>query len=348
MIIKTCALTKGKECLVPKKYVPVKEIFENYADFYHQESDKLFEQIKQLTEDAEEFEELPSEEKEDDEIRKTDMMLCALNAEPLDPKVEVYVYEEDTEGLYVHHDIFLHTIPTSMAVLDREEDPLVFVSHETREITGYNLFVKNHFCPDLVIKDAHSSPITEIEADSAVLVSTDGTSLKGWDVATQKNMFVEEQTSVARLGLLQGMAVYSTENTLYLKDPRAKEAQKLFATDSPITALSTDKEAVALGCVSGEIYLWESGKVLKSFAHRERVNSVSFSISKHIVSAAEDEFIMLTNMEIPETVYKKKTSMDHVTASVPLDNRMLCAFPTNDEEVNLSVISFADAFPKEN
>lgn len=342
MITKTIVLTKGKQCLTPKRYQPTEAVFSRYAHLYQKEPAELFAEVQTLAGgEDDEPEDISSEEREDDEIRATDRLICALNSEAADPKVEVYLYEEASGALYVHHDIFIHNSPTSIAVLDREADPLVFVSHDSGDIAGYNLFVANHFLPDLVI-EAHDEAIRDIESDSALLVSSDSTSVKGWDLATQKNLFTHANLAPAAIGLLQGMPVYAVGPVLYLKDLRAKDVQKLLTASSAITAVGTAGSAVAAGTSSGEVFWQQDGTLFRSFAHHEPVNSVAISVSQHLVSASEDGSIALTNMAVPDTLHRKKTTLEAITASVPADDRMLFAFPVNDDEINLSIESAAE------
>lgn len=63
------------------------------------------------------FEDISEEDKEDYTIKKTDSILVAAKLQGDYSTLEVYVYEENTCNLFVHHEIVLSAFPLCMEFL---------------------------------------------------------------------------------------------------------------------------------------------------------------------------------------------------------------------------------------
>jgi len=345
MIIKTAILTEGKECFYPQRYEPNIEMFKKYAHLYQKDPQELFEEVKTTVDEVSDYEDMSSEEKEDTEIRKTDRIVCALIEEENDPRLEVYLYDKETEAFYVHHDVFIHDSPTSLAALDRAEDPFVFVSNENGEIIGYNLFVSNHFFPDLVI-DAHDSSIREIESEGELLVSTDGNSLKGWSSTTQKSLFVEGSVKAEALSINKSV-FFSSAKSLFRYDQREGAAHAIFKADSDITGISTSESVVAVGTAGGDIlYSIDGQQPQRENTHKEKINSLVVTENRYIASASKDGSITLYDTKNRELLFRKETSIDTITINMPKDDRSLYVFPSDSGDQALEMDSFEDVFSK--
>ena len=88
------------------------------------------------------------EEREELQILPTDNMVVAARVEDEVPFIEVYVYEDEADNLYVHHDMMLPAIPLCIEWLDLP----VGKSQESTEARG-NFLAVGTFDPDIEIWD---------------------------------------------------------------------------------------------------------------------------------------------------------------------------------------------------
>jgi periodic tryptophan protein 1 len=92
-------------------------------DSYDEPSEAtVFSNVKDLIEEDDQFmqenEELNEEEKEEVRIDPLDNLLLACKTEDEVSCLEVYVYEQEEDNLYVHHDILLPSFPLCAEWLD--------------------------------------------------------------------------------------------------------------------------------------------------------------------------------------------------------------------------------------
>ncbi|KAI5170721.1 hypothetical protein NEFER03_0180 [Nematocida sp. LUAm3] len=339
MIVRTAVLTEGKECRIPKTYEPKKDILKEYAHYYEKEAEDLYEDVKKTMDEKEEFnyDEMSSEEREDIEIRETDRMALALVSEREDIRVDVYLYDANTEAFYVHHDIFLHEQPTSMCVLDKKEDPFVFVSNENGAVVGYNLYVDNHLVPDVLIK-AHDSSIAQIEIDGSSIYTADKNLIKAWDIETQKNLFTQEASSSC-FAVENNKILYSSGKDIFIHDPREQKASKIFSVDRSVTSVCLSGESICVGTEDGCIYQKKEGTPIKHTYHKERINNLSFLNNRYIFSSSSDESLILYDTENQEVLFKKEIEVDPLTFSFSQDNSLVYVYPENDEELGIFSLS---------
>lgn len=337
MIIKSCVLEKGKVCPTPKRYYPNQCVFDKYAGYYQKDSEELYAEIKASVEEAPEEEDMSSEEKEDNEIKATDRLAVALVNEDNEQRLDVYLYAENIEAFYMHHDIFLHGNPTSIAVLDREDDPFVFISNEDGTISGYNLYVMNHFLPDTAI-DAHSLPIIQIESCGNLLVSIDKNVIKGWDMVAQKNLFISEDINPLKISLDAERIVYTDKKTVYIYDEREGKSAKIFSTESPITSVETKESLIAAGTESGKIFYMKGAsraQLRKSEHHTEAINSIIIPTDRYIGAASEDGSISLFDTDNQEIVLREETRADMLIIAAPKDDPSLFVYSLEDNELGI-------------
>ncbi|KAI5191426.1 hypothetical protein NEMIN01_1502 [Nematocida minor] len=340
MIIQSSILTLGKQRKFPIKYTPTRDVFEKYAHYYEKDPQELFETIEESVNLPQEYEDISSEEEEDNEIRATDRIAFSLVSDTNDVRLDTYIFDQETEAFYVHHDVFLHGVPTSLAVSDRNDNPWVFVSNEDGTIAGYRVFVTNHFLPDMVIL-AHESKIRNIVADTVHIVSNDKTSIKVWDINTQKNTFEIAEES-ATLSMNENMIYFSNNSTVYAVDMREGAKNKIFNTESEITAISSDGNTIAAGLSDGTlVFSINREKERAQKIHTDKINNLSTSQDRYIVSASRDESISLFDMQNLEIVERKQTNLETATVAIPKDTPSIYVYPT--EEGELDIGSFEEA-----
>lgn len=340
MIIQSSILTTGKQCKFPIKYTPNRDVFEKYAHYYERDPQELFDTISETANAPVDYDELTSEEEEDNEIRASDRIAFALVSETSDVRLDTYVLDSETDAFYVHHDAFLHGVPTALAVSDRNDDPLVFVSNEDGTIAGYRVFVTNHFLPDTVIS-AHTAKIQNIVADTKNIASHDSSTVKIWDIDTGK-MIYEIQTQTTALSINTSTVYLSDDLAVYYVDIREGTKNKVFSTEAHITALTTEDQTVAAGLSDGSIvYSINKGKEISCKPHKEKINNLIASQNRYIVSASRDESILLYDTQNHEIVERKQTNIEDATVSIPKDTPFIYLYPT--EEGELGIGSFEEA-----
>ena len=99
------------------------------------------------------------DEREDIEIRPDDLLLVCGRTEDELSHLEVYVYEEDLDNLYVHHDIMLPTFPLCAEWLDFDAKPnhsdspgnFIAIGSFQPEIEVWDLDVIDPFYPCVVL-----------------------------------------------------------------------------------------------------------------------------------------------------------------------------------------------------
>ncbi|EHY65107.1 hypothetical protein NERG_01553 [Nematocida ausubeli] len=340
MIIQSCILTAQKKCEVPIKYKPTREAFDHYAHYYMKEPQELYDEVAAVANASCEEDDISSEEVEDNEIKETDRIAVALISEDNEPRLDTYVLDKETDAFYVHHDVFLHGVPTGLAVSDRNEEPLSFVASEDGTIAIYRIFVTNQFLPDGVIV-AHEGRINSITADTVNILTNSSEEIKLWDINTQKNIFTHKRQQKA-IAMKDSFVYFSDNSSVYMIDTRDKTEINLFSADSEITSISSDRNSVAAGTINGSITYSINQSKEKSFKiHGKAINNVCASMDRYIVSASQDETISLFDMQNGEIVERKAAGVDTVTVSIPSDTVNIYTYANEDGD--LSAGSFEDA-----
>eukprot|EP01017_Pseudomicrothorax_dubius_P050014 TRINITY_DN9394_c0_g1_i9.p1 TRINITY_DN9394_c0_g1~~TRINITY_DN9394_c0_g1_i9.p1 ORF type:complete len:220 (+),score=81.08 TRINITY_DN9394_c0_g1_i9:67-660(+) len=94
------------------------------------------------------FEEESEEEKEDFKIKKSDAIILASKIENEFSSLEVYIFEEETSNLYVHHDILLSAFPLCLEWL-----PVDPASFGEDHLNKGNFVLVGSFLPEIEIWD---------------------------------------------------------------------------------------------------------------------------------------------------------------------------------------------------
>ncbi|KAJ8933190.1 hypothetical protein NQ318_022684 [Aromia moschata] len=121
---KLCVSSNGNEAMEGETSNADQYNFENYDendDAANTASLLGISSLAELPTEAEDnFSESDDSEKEDDIIKKTDNLILVGHVEGDASILEVYVYNEDEESLYVHHDILLQSFPLCLEWLNYE------------------------------------------------------------------------------------------------------------------------------------------------------------------------------------------------------------------------------------
>ena len=100
---------------------------------------------------------LPNEVEEDDEeeddkqIKDTDAILLATRTEDDFSSLEVYVYDEETGNLYVHHDITLSAFPLCLAWVGGNPSDVTTTTQGTKQLGNGNFCAIGTFKPEIEI-----------------------------------------------------------------------------------------------------------------------------------------------------------------------------------------------------
>jgi hypothetical protein len=325
MIVKCALLGKGYECLEPRRYSPNRDVFDEFAHLYNEESEALFSRIGKELENTVD-DEFGSEEKEDMEVRKSDRVVLSL-VDPMDehPRVDCYTFNEDEDVFYVRQDIFLNHKPSSMAVFESGGDPYVFVgSAETENISGYNVFVENPFLPDVFLRA--SSPILDLQVVGPTLISL-GKNITEWDLNTSKK--VSERTPLHECCLLdteENMLISSDGHSLFVADRREGREKKCeVLSRRGVTQIKIREGRIyasyedgCVGCVS------QGSHVFEKKMHGEKISAFDIS-GKYIVTGAADERVRVMDMESQEVI--EDTDVGETTGAIGFarDDPMLYA-----------------------
>jgi len=105
-----------------------------------------------------EFEDIDEEEQDDFTIHKTDTLIACATAQDDISNIEIYIYDEINQSLFVHHDILLGTYPICLEWLPinqnnsgNTKNNYVIVGSFLPEIEFWNLDMLDVLEPDLVL-----------------------------------------------------------------------------------------------------------------------------------------------------------------------------------------------------
>ncbi|KAI5181378.1 periodic tryptophan protein 1 [Nematocida sp. AWRm80] len=346
MIIKASILSRGKACEVPLKYSPNKEVFSKYAHLYHKTEDDLYNDIYNTVNDTDiDINDMSSEERDDINIKPADRLVPTLIQGDDEYRMDVYLYDEENDALYVHHDIFLHGTPTSMCVLDRENDPMVFVSNEDGSIVGYNLFVANHFLPDVAI-EAHSDSILDISCSGSILVSLSKSMVKVWDASTlkvikeyKKDELVSSDTDdITAIYLHNDTLFYCTQKDIFSMEATEKNSiTKIFSYTlgtGAFTCVNFSGEILCAGLSDGSIiYIKGTSKEEVFSIHSDGIVSIGSINDRYIYSSSLDETVLLYDTVNRESIYKKDIEVEQPFISISPDDSTLFVCSGKDDEI---------------
>ena len=110
----------------------------------------------------EDYDEISEEDKEDYTIYPTDNLILCATAQDDISNIEVYVYDESQQNLFVHHDILLSSYPLCMEWLSLQEENgigkanFAVIGSFLPEIEIWNLDSINALEPELVLGDPNT------------------------------------------------------------------------------------------------------------------------------------------------------------------------------------------------
>jgi len=222
---------------------------------------------------------LQEEEDDDDEreelqVLPTDNMVIAAKVEDEVAHLEVYVYEDEADNLYVHHDIMLPSIPLCVEWLD---------------------------CP--VGQTGSGQPVDQSYKSNFVAVGTFEPDIELWDLDTIDLMYPN-----AILG--QGAEAETAEEkpaTGKKKKKKSKKANDSYHVDAVLALAANRNHRTLLASSSADktIKLWDLStmKCAKSYAyHTDKVCSIAWHPTETTVllSGSYDRTVVAADMRAPD------------------------------------------------
>ncbi|KAJ6260717.1 LOW QUALITY PROTEIN: hypothetical protein Dda_4946 [Drechslerella dactyloides] len=209
-------------------------------------------------------------EREELQVLPSDNLLLAGRFEDELAHLEVYVYEDDSDNLYVHHDLMLPAIPLCIEWLD------------------------------LPIKTA---PTPSVKGNFAAIGTTDP-EIEIWNLDTIDALFPD-----AILGAPTTTSSASSSKTKKKKKKKSKTPTTTHHTDSilSLAANRTHRNLLASGSADTTIKLWDltSLSAAHSYTHHtDKVSSLSWhpSTTTVLLSGSWDRTAAAADMRTPNTV----------------------------------------------
>jgi periodic tryptophan protein 1 len=213
------------------------------------------------------------EEREELQILPEDNLLLAAKVEDEVAHLEVYVYEDAADNLYVHHDIMLPAIPLCVEWID------IPVGKGTESRTTGNFVAVGTMSPEIEI----------------------------WDLDVVDNMYPN-----AILGQEAGESAGVDGTTDGKKKKKKKEKAKLKTNDSyhvdAVLALAANRQhrnLLASASADGTVKLWDlkTAKCAKSYSmHRGKVCALDWHPKEAtiLLSGSYDRTVVATDMRAPD------------------------------------------------
>ena len=214
------------------------------------------------------------DEREDLQILATDNLVVAAKVEDEVASLEIYVYEDEADNLYVHHDIMLPAIPLCVEWLDLP-----------------------------VGKTADGHPVDKDAKGNIVAVGTMDPDIEIWDLDTIDCMFPN-----AILG--QGGAEDSTEMDSSKKKKKRKKSRKVnddYHVDAVLALAANRNHRNLLASASADksVKLWDlnTTSCAKSYLyHTDKVCSLAWHPKETTVllSGSYDRTVVAADMRAPD------------------------------------------------
>jgi len=232
--------------------------------YYESNKDDPYITLKDEADDEEEREEL--------QILATDNLVLATKIEDELAHLEVYVYEDDSDNLYVHHDIMLPAIPLCVEWLD------IPVGKSTVDKGSVANFVAvGTFDPDIEI----------------------------WDLDTVDCMYPN-----AILG--QGGNTEEEKKKKKKKKKKSKKANDEYHVDAVLSLAANRKHRNLLASASADktVKLWDlsTAKCAKSYSyHTDKVCSLAWHSveSTVLLSGSYDRTVAIADMRAPDELPRR-------------------------------------------
>lgn len=214
------------------------------------------------------------EEREELQVLATDNMLVAAKVEDEVAHLEVYVYEDEADNLYVHHDIMLPAIPLCVEWLDLP-----------------------------VGKEMSHSDLRA----SYVAVGTFDPDIEIWDLDTVDCMYPN-----AILGQSSDDGNANTSGTMVKKDKKKKRKKSKKSNDSyhvdAVLSLAANRQhrnLLASSSADKTVKLWDlnTTKCAKSYSHHtDKVCSIAWNPKESTVllSGGYDRTVVAADMRSPD------------------------------------------------
>lgn len=261
------------------------EIINNFANarslaYHDSNADDPYITLNGDEDDAEDYEDL--------KLLPTDNMIVAAKVEDEVAHLEVYVYEDDQDNLYVHHDIMLPAIPLCVEWLDLPIGKGTDVQNKDR--TG-NYVAVGTFDPDIEI----------------------------WDLDTVGAMYPD-----AILGQGEQDAPMGQDDGVKKKKKRkkTKKANDAYHVDAVLSLAANRHHRNLLASSSADktIKLWDlnTATCAKSYSHHtDKVCSLAWNPTESTVllSGSYDRTVIAADMRAPDTKAPKwsvTTDVEHV------------------------------------
>ena len=213
------------------------------------------------------------EEREELQVLPSDNMLLAAKVEDEVAHIEVYVYEDSADNLYVHHDIMLPAIPLCVEWLDLSVG-VISIDQQADQTAKGNCLAVGTFEPDIEI----------------------------WDLDSVDRMYPN-----AVLGFSGENAKDAVDTKKKKRRKRSKKANEDYHVDA-VLALAANRNhrtLLASGSADKTIKLWDlsTTKCAKSYAfHTDKVCSLAWHPKKTTVllSGSYDRTIVAADMRAPD------------------------------------------------
>ena len=260
------------------------------------------------------FDEISDEEQDDFTIHPTDSLIVCGTAQDDFSNLEIYIYDENTLDLFVHHDIALSSFPLSLEWIPFKNNMkcnYALVGSFTPGIEIWNLDIMDAIEPEIILglnsESKNKSKITVSEdyyhTDAVMslclnnvntnLVASSGADKKVliWDLnsspSSASTCFKEHSDKVQSVKwnkIEENLLVTgSFDKTIKIFDIRKNESILTYKVNSDIECIDwslKDKYKMLFSFEDGRIQLFDLKKMapLSSFkAHKKEATSVSFS-----------------------------------------------------------------------
>jgi periodic tryptophan protein 1 len=228
--------------------------------YYESNNEDPYITLKGDDEDAE-------EERADLQVLATDNLILSAKVEDEMAHLEVYVYEDEVDNLYVHHDIMLPDIPLCMEWLDMP---------------------------------VNKAGVAEDATGNFVAVGTMDPNIEIWDLDTIDSMYPN-----AILGQAGNNAAGSKKDKK--KKKKSKKANDEYHVDAVLSLAANRKHRNLLASASADktVKLWDlnTTKCAKSYNyHTDKVCSIAWHATESTVllSGSYDRTIVAADMRAPD------------------------------------------------
>ncbi|OHS95308.1 hypothetical protein TRFO_38598 [Tritrichomonas foetus] len=250
----------------------------------------------------------PEEGDEDDEIRSTDFLLIVGKYGEDVPTLEVHLFDETQESLYVHHELLLPSFPLSIRWMDIEpmsgnQGSYAAVSSMRSEIEIWNLNIDDPICPTAVLqfhKDSVPGLSWNLNNRAALLSASIDTQAVVWSLQNCQPAAVFQVGSECKASewCPTNATLFSVASSGGVFGYDVRQGQQFtFMNGVSIESLvwSSDGNCILTSLTSGEICVVDirnmSEPLLNWKAHDGPANSLAACMSAPVVATVGDDQI---------------------------------------------------------